>query len=279
MVVSFAPDNPVPVLLVGVRDEFADRSWRPPGRHWPDLPVTGGLDLLAGGTWLAVNPSAPRAACVLNGWGGEPVPAARRRSRGDLPLHAASDGIDAVQKLLGQRAELERYDALHLVVAEASNVTVLSWDGTELASSTVPPGTHLYTNAGHAYPAPAADGAAAAAAASAAGDRGHREPRAAYFGPLFAARRPPGDPRLSRAAAWGGWLDLVSGDGLPATDPRALIVRRELPDGRIWGSSSVSLVSLARAGAEAARYDFAAVPASGEALPAPDGYAWRTVLP
>lgn len=304
--VSFAPEEPAPVLLVGVRDEFADRPWRPPGRHWPDLPVTGGLDLQAGGTWLAVNASAPRVACVLNGWGGPagpggpasgaaPVqpPAARRRSRGDLPLRAASDGLDAVRKLLAERETLERYDAFHLIVAEPSSVAVLSWDGAGLASTAPGPGTHLYTNAGHAYPPQAAPGQATAGRSpgrsqAATGsrpvpaDRGRREPRAAYFGPRFAAQRPSGDPRLSLAGAWDGWLDLVDRGGLDATDPRALVVRRELPDGRIWGSSSVSLVSLVGGGREAVRYDFRALPVGtppGGTVPAAADFAWRTILP
>jgi Transport and Golgi organisation 2 len=287
VVVSFAPGKPAPVLLVGVRDEFAARPWRPPGRHWPDLPVTGGLDVQAGGTWLAVNDSVPRAACILNGWGGALVPPGRRRSRGDLPLRAAAGGLDAVQKLLSERATLERYDAFHLVVAEPSSVTVLSWDGATLTRTGPGLGTHLYTNAGHAYPAAQASSGGAPPPRPVPADRGHREPRAGYFGPRFAARRPSGDPRRSLAGAWDGWLDLVAGDGLDATDPRALIVRRELPDGRVWGSSSVSLVSLAPGGGDPVRYDFRALPGGtvpgdavpGDAVPGAAGFAWRTVLP
>ena len=276
VVVGFAPDDPVPVLLVGVRDEFAARPWEPPGRHWPDLPVTGGLDLQAGGTWLAVNASAARAACVLNGWGGEGVPASRRRSRGDLPLRAASDGLDAVQKLLSDRGTLERFDPFHLVVAEPSSVTALSWDGDGLTTAALAPGTHLYTNAGHAYPA-AAPGPGAPPAL--AGEPGRRELRGAYFGPRFAAERPSGDPHRRLADAWGGWLRLAAGDGLEVSDPRALIIRRELPDGRVVGSASVDLVSLTASGA--VRYDFrgspgATVPASGDEA---GEFAWRTVLP
>ncbi|RFU39238.1 hypothetical protein DZF91_23470, partial [Actinomadura logoneensis] len=67
-IVSVDPASPVPVLLVGVRDEFIDRDWEGPGRHWPDRPgLIGGRDLRAGGTWLAVDPAARRAATVLNG--------------------------------------------------------------------------------------------------------------------------------------------------------------------------------------------------------------------
>ena len=31
VVVSLAPEAPVPLLLLGVRDEFTGRPWQPPG--------------------------------------------------------------------------------------------------------------------------------------------------------------------------------------------------------------------------------------------------------
>ncbi|NEA27475.1 NRDE family protein, partial [Actinomadura bangladeshensis] len=65
-IISVDPSSPVPVLVVGVRDEFVAREWAGPARHWPDRPgLVGGRDLRAGGTWLAVEPDAPRVAVVL----------------------------------------------------------------------------------------------------------------------------------------------------------------------------------------------------------------------
>src|SRR5258707_11085443 len=82
----------LPVLLAGVRDELTDRPWEPPGPHWPSYPgLLGGKDLQAGGTWLAVLPSRPRAACVLNRIR-LIAPAAPRRSRRGLPLVASPGG-------------------------------------------------------------------------------------------------------------------------------------------------------------------------------------------
>src|SRR5207302_1817678 len=90
-VISIDPHSDVPVLLVGVRDEFFDRPWLPPGRHWPDHPeLVGGEDLQARGTWLAVQPEVPRVACVLNGHG-EAAPEDRRLTRGVLPLRLAAE--------------------------------------------------------------------------------------------------------------------------------------------------------------------------------------------
>ena len=82
--------NPVAPLLIGAnRDELLDR---------PSVPVTvlrereprilGGRDLLAGGTWLAVNEYG-----VVAGLTNQPAPDGRdptKRSRGELPLACAS---------------------------------------------------------------------------------------------------------------------------------------------------------------------------------------------
>jgi hypothetical protein len=62
---------------------------------------------------------------------------------------------------------------------------------------------------------------------------------------------------LPAARAWGDWLTLAAGDGLDPGDPRAIIARRDLPDGRVWGSTSVTLVGL---GADGLRYDFQSHP-------------------
>ena len=38
VVVSLDPDGPVPLLLLGIRDEFTGRPWRPPWDEQPDDP-------------------------------------------------------------------------------------------------------------------------------------------------------------------------------------------------------------------------------------------------
>jgi Transport and Golgi organisation 2 len=248
VVVSFAPGERVPLLLLGVRDELTDRPWLPPARNWPGLPLVGGRDEQAGGTWLAVHPDVPRVACLLNGRGVAADPA-RRRSRGDLPLRAAADGAVVLKELADTPEALAAYDPFHLVCADLAAVRLLSWDGERPAASDLDPGTHVLTNDGHAYPA---DSAAKSPAKPDEAAR-WREQEAAYFGPKFAAARPCADPALSVAAAWGDWLTLADGDGLDISDPRAIVVRRVLPDGRIWGTTSLSLVALTHDGL---RYDF-----------------------
>ncbi len=110
------------------------------------------------------------------------------------------------------------------------------------------PGTHLFTNAGHAYPVEPGDPAG--------------EPKADHFAEKFAAARPPADPALPLAQAWGDWLTLAAGDGLDPASPGAIIVRKELTDGQLYGSTSASLVALAADGGF--RYDFQPRPGDGD---------------
>jgi len=245
VVVSLDPAEPVPLRLLGVRDELVSRPWRPPARHWPGSPLIGGIDEQAGGTWLAVHPGVPRVACLLNGRGPLADPAVRH-SRGELPLRAAAEGPRMLAQLAGDLDALAAYDAFHLICASPDAVTALSWPGrdpaapdTRPAVRVLAPGTHLFTNAGHAYPVEPGDPAG--------------EPKAAHFAEKFAAARPPADPALPVAQAWGDWLTLAAGDGLDPAGPAAIMVRRVLPDGQLYGSTSVTLVALA---ADGIRYDF-----------------------
>jgi Transport and Golgi organisation 2 len=235
-----------PALLAGIRDELVDRAWQPPGRHWPDHPgLIGGRDLLAGGTWLAVAPAAQRVACVLNARG-RMAPAGSRRTRGVLPLQVAEDG-----KL--DRARLADFDPFHLLSVEPDAAVLWSWDGEHLTERELAAGLHIVVNHG-------LDSDLGAA-------HDHERARVGHFLPRFrAAPRPDPRPGGTTAQAWGAWLPLLTGDGLTTGDPRALIVRRDLGDGRIWGTTSVSLVALGPGGL---RYDFTAAPG--------DPAAWHPV--
>ena len=249
----------LPTLLVGVRDELVDRAWEPPGRHWPDRPeLIGGRDLKAGGTWLAVAPEQRRACCVLNARG-QQAPLASRRSRGELPL-AAADG----QRL--DQEQLPDFDPFHLLTVRPDQAFVQSWDGATCTERELPPGLHFAVNSGWASDLrsvpPSAEG----------NGRALELARIAHFLPKFTATaRPDPQPGQPVAAAWGDWLTLINGDGLATDDDRALILRRDLGDGRIFGSTSISLVAL-WPGTETpgVRYDFTAKPG--------DPAGWYSVL-
>jgi hypothetical protein len=201
-----------------------------------------------------VYPEQSRVGCILNGRG-EFAPPDRRRSRGELPLRAAAEGQAVLKELCQAPETLARYDPFYLVCADLSAVLVLGWDGVSTDLTELEPATHVLTNAGHMYPP---------------GCGNLQKPpdeKAAWFGPKFAARRPSGDPAATLSDAWGDWLTLAAGDGLSVTEPGAIIVRRELPDGRIYGSTSVSLTALAEDGR--LRYDFQPDP--------PDPATWYSV--
>jgi len=234
-IIGYDPGARVPLLLAGVRDELVDRAWRPPARHWPEHPgLVGGRDELAGGTWLALDPAAPRVACVLNGVG-RAAPEERRRSRGALPLSLAETGtLDG---------DLDGFDPFHLIGAEPAGVRLWSWDGEHLTGRKLEPGLHIVVNSGLAV-------------AGTQGGDDYMSARVAHFRPLFEAAA---HERLA-------WLDLLNGDGLDVSDDRALIVGRDLGDGRIWGTTSVSLTTF---GPDGVAYDFTARPG--------DPAAWRPV--
>jgi hypothetical protein len=234
-----------PVLLAGIRDEFTGRAWQPPARHWPEYPdLVGGLDLLAGGTWLAVAPGAKRVACVLNGRG-ITAPAGTRQSRGVLPLRAAAEG-----KL--SRAGVADFDPFHLLIAEPGRATLASWDGRDLTDRELAAGLHMVVNSGLASDVLAGTGDVQGQG------REHELARIGHFLPRFrAVARPSPRPGGPVARAWAGWLPLLDGDGLGTSDPRALIVRRDLGGGRIWGTTSISLVAVS---AGDVRYDFTGAP-------------------
>ena len=73
----------------------------------------------------------------------------------------------------------------------------------------------------------------------------HEIERIGYFQARLATiPLPQPKPGVTIEDAWSGWLPLLNGAGLSPDDPRALIVRRDLGDGRIWGTTSISLVAL-----------------------------------
>jgi hypothetical protein len=230
VLLRFAPGRPWPLLLAAVRDEFVERAWDPPGRYWGDG-LVGGRDRVAGGTWLAVDPSGPGVAAVLNGVRLPPPAEGARPSRGTLPLDA----------LRGRPPHVAGHDGFHLVRAIPTEVRVWSWDGAELTSGSLAPGDHIIVNRGIGLP---------------------DEPVIAHFLPLLRAAADPspaptgGPSTVDTVGFWADWVRLLAGDGLDPTDPRALLVRRTHAD-RAYGSTSVSLVGLRPGGV---RYDFCAPP-------------------
>lgn len=214
-----------PLLVAAVRDEFLDRPWDPPAAYWPSRPsLVGGRDRVGGGTWLAVDSAGAGVAAVLNG---TPLPASPDRpSRGSLPLDALDGTLPA---------SFEDYDSFHLVVGTPSGVAVTSWDGSTAVRTVLPPGDHIVVNAGIDTPA---------------------DPLVPHFAPLLAATPDPDLTGVTTGTAWGPWVSLLLGDGLPPDDPRALLISLQRAGIR-YGSGSLALVALAPG---EVRYDFSPTP-------------------
>lgn len=226
------PGSAWPLTFAAVRDEMLDRSWDPPGAHWPSMPrVQGGRDRTSGGTWMAVDRDRGAVAAVLNGVRRPPLAGQTRPTRGALPLAALRDDdpVDA--------ARSRDYDGFHLLRADRETVEVWSWDGVDLTRRRLAPGDHIVVNLGP--------------------DRDD-DPLVPHFMPLLRALPEP-DPRpgLAPARAWSGWLALLGGDGLAPTDPRGLLIEHDV-EGTRYGSSSASLVAVAADGT--VRYDFTPTP-------------------
>ncbi|MEV0595163.1 NRDE family protein [Nonomuraea cavernae] len=113
------------------------------------------------------------------------------------------------------RVELARYDPFHLVLAEPSGARVFSWDGVQLSVADLAQGTSMVVNTGI--------------------DPSNE--RVAAFLPRFESS--------------SDWRELIT--GAPSGDPGALLVRHELPDGRVFASLSVMTVELDPGGLT---YDF-----------------------
>src|SRR5260221_3501106 len=105
------------VVIAPNRDEMIGRPWLAPARHWPDRPdVVGGLDVLAGGSWLAVNRHGV-AAGILNRIGSL-GPLAGRRSRGELVLEALDHADAGIAAEALSQLEPRSYRPVNLIIAD-----------------------------------------------------------------------------------------------------------------------------------------------------------------
>jgi hypothetical protein len=249
VLVRLEPGAAWPVQLGAVRDEFVERDWDPPAAHWagPWAHLVGGRDRRAGGTWLAVDPTPgrPAVAAVLNGGRREELPdGAARPTRGELALRVlAGDGVP-------EGDEVQPYDRFHLLRCDLERQDLWSWDGETLVHHRLEPDSagprHLIVvNTGL---------------------DDETDPLVPHFGPLF-AQLADGADQPQDTWSTEAWTALLTGDGLPGDDPRALLVAKEI-EGHAYGSTSAALVALAADGR--LRYDFTAIPA--------DPASWQQVL-
>lgn len=198
-----------PFLLAANRDELFTRPSLAPGRHWPGRShVRGGLDVLAGGTWLGVNDSGV-VASLLNRHGTfRPDP--NSRSRGDVVLRALDH--PSASRAAAAFAALDPcgWRPFNLIVADADHAFWLCYRGGDAMEATaIPAGLHMIEGSELDDPA---------------------SPRLRHYLPRFATAPVP-DPA---AGDWQGW--------------QALLASRESPTGRPEDAMCLSDVPIAGAG-------------------------------
>lgn len=145
VIILFQPTQSWPVVIAANRDEMTDRPWLPPARHWTDRPyVVGGMDQLAGGSWMGINDYGVVAA-ILNREG-TLGPQTGKRSRGELVLEALdhNDALVAVEAL----ADLDgrAYRGFNMVVADNCMAYWVRADGgPKVRIQAIEPGVHMLT--------------------------------------------------------------------------------------------------------------------------------------
>ncbi len=230
LICLWRPGHAWPVLVAANRDERLDRPWEGPAPHWPDRPgVVGGRDLTAGGTWMALGGGGVLAA-ILNR-PGSLGPAAGKRSRGNLPLQAASSG-SAEEAVAALRAiDAGEWRPFNMVVADRDGAWFLKGlgEGRPVAAR-LPPGIAMVT---------------------AHDPNDLASPRTARHLPLFQASAPPDPDRED----WAGWEARLADD---TTRPGHGAEALRVPPVNGFGTVSASLVGLAADGRR--RWRFCAAP-------------------
>ena len=214
LVILRRPEHEWPVIIGANRDEVMNRPAKAPARHWPDrAEVVGGLDLLAGGSWLGLNDWGVVAA-VLNRTGSL-GPAAGLRSRGELVLEALdhADAVDAAAAL--SYLDPGSYRGFNLIVAD-------NRDGFWVR----------HTGRGRIEARPLPDGLSMIAA----GDLDELTTRRlALARPRFLAAPAPDPDRDD----WGAWQDLLGDDGASSGTPPEAAMRFRTAGGFATVSSAV----------------------------------------
>jgi uncharacterized protein with NRDE domain len=142
LLVAWSAVPGAPLVVAANRDERLDRPSAPP-QPWPGrVPFLAPKDLQAGGTWLGLNARGLFVG-VTNRFGVPKDDA--RKSRGELVTSALESW--SARDLHAHLATLpaDRYNAFHLLYADAGAAFVTWSDGTRVTQEVLVPGVHVVT--------------------------------------------------------------------------------------------------------------------------------------
>lgn len=133
-----------PIGIGANREEAYDRPSRGPHAFDTSPAVFGPQDLLAEGSWLAINRDGPLIAAVTNRAGGEDGERSRGLLLRDIARESAvTDAAGLARDELASRG----YAGCNILIADAEDAIVLQW-GTTLTERSLSPGFHVIVNEG-----------------------------------------------------------------------------------------------------------------------------------
>jgi hypothetical protein len=217
-IILIRPENPLPVVIASIRDEFRDRLSCPPKQWWSkEFPnAIGGKDGTAGGTWLAINSRSQRVAIVLNRRIN--CPKTNIRTRGILPLLAVTqkDFTLNAKKMTG-------FHPFNLLCSSLDKSLWWRWDGTSLGKQRLGSGLHMLTGKDL--------------------NDINNDSRQQHWLPIFQKAQVP---NLSESSDfqidWGDWQKLITDSNSKENDPTALNVKG-VANKSNFGTVSASLVA------------------------------------
>jgi len=220
VVFLYRPDHVWPLILAGNRDEMQGRPALPPARHWPNQPdIVAGMDQLAGGSWLGMNPSGV-VSVVLNRFAAL-GPAAGKQSRGELVLQALRHSSAKQAALQMATLSGQNYRPFNLLIADASGCYWIrnreEQGEAQVDLITIPPGLHMLT-------------------AHELDDES--SPRIRTWQPSFQKAVTP----VPELGDWGGWLSLLASRDYPQDLGVHSAMNISLVDG--FATVSSSLIAL-----------------------------------
>ena len=148
---QWQPERPVPLFVVGNRDEFYERPTAPLA-WWEGGRILAGRDLRAGGTWLGVTLEGRFAA--LTNYRSSGLTKPDRASRGRIPLRFLEGGQPARAFLDELQEEAPHYNPFNLLLFDGQEL--LGYESHHDRVHSFTPGIHVLSNGDFDAPWPKA---------------------------------------------------------------------------------------------------------------------------